>query len=174
MIPDLDLLLPGNRSFHALQSLFILLPITYIGVILFNTLLAPHLAAIAQRPHQGKIGQMLNYCGVETWNVLASKRFTAQWFARATYSAVIGILSHFLLDLPTHDWCSYLRPFLDGPMPSWFRYSYGFVNIPFFGSLAISRARILWWGFTIGLGVATVYCLRYMKKQRMPTKWYPT
>jgi hypothetical protein len=174
MIPDLDLLLPGNRSFHALQSLIILLPLTYIGAILFNTLLAPRLAAIAQHSHQGKIGQMLTYCGVEMWNVLASKRFTARWFARATYSAVIGILSHFLLDLPTHDWFPYLRPISDGPMPSWFLYSYGFVNIPFFGSFAISRARILWWGFTIGLGIATVYCLRYMKKQHMPTKWYPT
>jgi hypothetical protein len=172
MIPDLDLLLPGNRSFHALESLIVLLPLTYVGVILFNALLAPRLASMAQRPHQGRIGQLLAYFGVETWDVLASKRFTARWFIRATYSAVFGILSHFLLDLPTHDWFSYLRPFIDGPMPPWFLYSYGFVNVPFFGSFAISRARILWWGFTIGLGVTTVCWLRYMKKQHMPTKWY--
>ena len=174
MIPDLDLLVPGKRIFHTLESLIILLPLTYVGVILFNTLLAPRLALIAQRSHQGRIGQILAYCGLETWDVLASKRFTARWFTRATYSAVIGMFSHFLLDLPTHDWFSYLRPFMDSPMPPWFLYSYGFVNVPVIGSFAVTRARILWWGLTIGLGVTTLYCLRYMKKYHMPTKWYQT
>lgn len=174
MIPDLDLLLPGNRSFHTLESLIVLLPLTYVVVILFDTLIAPRLASVAQRPHQGIIGQILAYWGLETWDVLASKRFTARWGIRATYSAVIGVLSHFLLDIPTHDWFSYLRPFIDGPMPPWFLYSYGFVNVPLFGLFAVTRARILWWIFTIGLGATTVYCLRYMKKHHMLTKWYQT
>jgi hypothetical protein len=174
MIPDLDLLLPGNRSFHTLESLIILIPLSCIIVIPFNTLIAPRLASVAQRPHQGRIGQILTYWGLETWDVLATKRFTARWGICAIYSAVIGILSHFLLDLPTHDWFSYLRPFIDGPMPPWFLYSYGFVNVPLIGSFAVTRARILWWIFTIGLGAMTLCCLRYMKKQHLPIKWYYT
>lgn len=174
MIPDLDLLLPGYRSFHALESLILLIPLTYIVVILFDVVLAPRLASMAQRRHQGMIGDILAYFGLETWEVLASKRFTTRWLIRATYSAGIGIMSHFLLDLPTHDWFSYLRPFVDGPMPPWFLYAYGVINVPLFGSFAVTRARILWWMFTIGLGIMTLYCLRYMNTQHLPVKWYQT
>jgi hypothetical protein len=174
MIPDLDLLLPGYRSFHALESLVILLPLTYVGVMFFDVVLAPRLASMAQRRYQGMISHILTYWGLETWDVLASKRLTTRWLIRATYSAAIGIMSHFLLDLPTHDWFSYLRPFVDGPMPPWFLYTYGVINVPLLGSFAVTRARVLWWMFTIGLGIMTLYCLRYMKTQHLPAKWYQT
>jgi hypothetical protein len=172
MIPDIDLLLPGYRSFHALEGLVILLPLALVFVILFDNKLAPKIATAAQRPHLGIIAQVLNYCGMEAWDMLASKRFTTHWLIRALFSAVIGILSHFTLDLPTHDWISYLRPFFDGPMPSWFLYSYGFVNIPVFGVFAVTRARILQWVFSVGFGVAALYCLRYMKKRQLLAKLY--
>lgn len=170
MIPDLDLLLPGYRTFHALESLVILLPLTLVIVILVNTQLAGCIASAAHRPSPKWITQLLRYCGMETWGVLACKRFTARWLVKAIYSTFIGILSHFMLDLPTHDWSSYLRPFFEGPMPSWFLYSYGFIDVPLYGLFAVTRARILWWIFTIGLGVVALYCLRYMKNQQLPAK----
>lgn len=167
MIPDLDLLLPGYRIFHALESLVILLPLALVFVILFDKIFAPRIAGAANSNQRTVFVRLLCYCGVDAFAVLKSKRFTPRWLVRATYSTVIGILSHFLLDLPTHHWISYLRPFFDGPMPSWFLQSYGFVNTPVFGMVAVTRARVLQWVFSVGFGLVALYGLRYMKKHQL-------
>jgi hypothetical protein len=172
MMPDLDLLLPGYRIFHALESLVILLPLALVFVILFDNVLAPRIAVVARRNHRIVVARFLRYFGMDALAVLQSKRVTLHWLIKATYSVLIGILSHFLLDLPTHHWISYLRPFFDGPMPLWFLQSYGFVNIPVFGMFAVTRARVLQWVFSVGFGLVALYCLRYMKKHRLLEKWY--
>jgi hypothetical protein len=172
MMPDLDLVLPGFRAFHALESVVLLLPLALLFVFLFDTQLAPYIALTAQQPRPGRIARLLMYCGMDTWSLLAAKRFSFRWLFRASYSAIIGILSHFLLDLPTHHWITYFRPFFEGPMPAWFLHSLGFVTIPFYGDFSITRARVLQWVFSVGLGLVTLYCLRYMKKQHLLEKWY--
>lgn len=173
MIPDLDLLLLGYRIFHALERLVILLPLALVFVILFDKILAPLIALAARSNHRNVFARFLRYCGMDAFAVLKSKRFTPRWLISGTYSTIIGILSHFLLDLPTHHWISYLRPFFDGPMPSWFLQSYGYVNIPFFGMFAVTRARVLQWIFSVGFGLVALYCLRYMKKHQLLEKLYP-
>ena len=172
MIPDIDLLLPGYRTWHAFTSVLILLPLTIVGVIFFDTILAPRLAQAAQQLPQRRVTHLLRYFGLEAWDHLASKRFTPRWLIKAIYSTIIGISTHFLLDLPTHDWFSYLRPFSEGPMPPWFLYTYGVINIPLLGPFTVTRARIVWWIFTVILGIIAVYCLRYMKTHQLLSRWY--
>ncbi|MCW4040701.1 MAG: DUF4184 family protein [Candidatus Bathyarchaeota archaeon] len=114
MMPDLDLLLPGYRVFHAIDSLVILLPLALVFVLLFDNVLAPRIAVVASRNHKSVVGRFPRYFGMDALAVLQSKRVTPHWLIRALYSVFIGILSHFLLDLPTHRWITYLRPFFDG------------------------------------------------------------
>lgn len=171
-MPDLDLLLPGYRVFHALESVVVLLPLALVFIILFDRLFTPCIARVAENRPRNRITQFLQYFGIDSFTILQSKRFTFLWLIRFTYSATVGILSHFLLDLPTHDWISYFRPFFDGPMPSWFTQSIGLVQIPFYGMVMITRARVLWWIFTVGLGIVALYYLRYMKKHQLINKWY--
>lgn len=172
MIPDLDLLLPGYRVFHAIDSLVILLPLALVFVLLFDNVLAPRIAVVASRNHKSVVGRVLQYFGMDALAVLQSKRVTLHWLIRALYSVFIGILSHFLLDLPTHRWITYLRPFFDGPMPDWFLHFYGFVNIPLYGVFAMTRTRVLQWILSVVFGVVTLYCLRYMKTHQLLKKWY--
>jgi hypothetical protein len=172
MIPDLDLFLPGYRVFHALDSLLILLPLALVFVLLCDKFLAPRIASTARSSHRNLIARILRYFGMDALGVLVSKRVTLHWRIRATYSAFIGVLSHFLLDLPTHRWITYLRPFFDGPMPDWFLHFYGFVDIPLYGVFAVTRTRVLQWVFSIVFGVITLFCLRYMKTHQLLKKWY--
>lgn len=174
MMPDLDLLMPGYRIFHSLGGIVILLPIAMVFVVLFDKILAPWIAFVARSSHTNVGARLLRYCGMDAFHVLKAKRLTPRWLIRAMYSTIIGILSHFLLDLPTHHWMSYLRPFVDGPMPSWFLYSYGSLNIPLYGIVAVTRARVLQWVFSVGFGLVALYCLRYIKQHQLLNKWYST
>ena len=171
-MPDLDLLLPGYRVFHDLDSLVILLPVALVLVLFFDKVLAPRIAVVASRNQSSVVTRFLCYFGMDTLGVLKLKRVTPHWVTQATYSILIGILSHFLLDLPTHRWITYLRPFFDGPMPDWFLHVYGFVNIPLYGMIALTRTRMLQWIFSVVLGLITLYCLRYVKTHQLLNKWY--
>ncbi len=172
MMPDLDLLLPEYRIFHDLDSLVILLPLALVLVLFFDKVFAPRITIFASRNQSSVVTRLLCYFGMDGLGVLKSKHVTSHWLTQATYSVLIGILSHFLLDLPTHRWITYLRPFFDGPMPDWFLHFYGFVNIPLYGEITVTRTRVLQWILSIVLGVITLYYLRYMKTHQLLDKWY--
>jgi hypothetical protein len=84
----------------------------------------------------------------------------------------LGILIHFLLDLPTHGEITYLLPFYDAEMPAWFLQGYGSLNLPFYGVVEVTNYNLLWLLFTLVFGVFALYQLRYIKKHKLMAKWY--
>ena len=97
------------------------------------------------------------------------ENFSLRWLVKATYSVLAGILSHFLLDLPTHRWIPYLSPFYDGEMPGWFLHKYGELNLPFYGTLGLTNYNLLWILFSIGFGMLALHSICQIRKNQLLT-----
>ena len=96
----------------------------------------------------------------------------ARWLVKASYSFLVGVLTHFLLDLPSHSSITYLEPFYSADMPAWFLYEYGKMSPPIFGFEDVTNYNLIWLAFTIIFGVIALYQLRYIKKHGLVAKWY--
>jgi hypothetical protein len=161
-----------DRAFHSMGELVYTVPISLLLVLFFDKALLPLVAFFAKEKRLGAISQILSFFGVDEYYVLRRKRISLAWLAKATYSVLIGILSHFLLDLPTHGWISYLRPLFEGEMPQWFVHEYFKLTIPFYNVVEVTNYNILWFVFSVGFGILTLYCMRFMKKHHLLLRWY--
>jgi hypothetical protein len=178
--PDLPFILSfflGSRInryvlFHSVGGLIYTVPLSLLLVFLFNRFLLPIIAYVASKNRFGPISYLLAFFGFDDFGLVKSMRFSLTWLLKATYSVVIGIFSHFLLDLPTHGYIPYLKPFFSGIMPSWFLIEYSRLNIPFYGIFEVTNYNILWVSFSIILGIIALYNLRYIKKNKLMMKWY--
>ena len=180
LVPDLNVLvdpfLPFSfRDFtHSLLGLFIYtIPLTILLTILFCKNIGPFLANIAKRDNL--IYKPLKYFGVDEWDNLQKKKYNKRYFIVAYYSALIGGLTHLLLDLPSHKYVELFFPiiFLN---PDFFLYSivdFGPITI---GSMQIERNltvyQLIWTIETIIFFILALYLLRYIKKRNLISKWY--
>jgi len=162
----------SERTFHSIGDMVYILPLSLALVILFDKVLLPAASFFANGNCLGVFSRCLAFFGVDEWYVLKKKRFTAGWLVKASYSVVLGILSHFLLDLPTHDQITYLLPFYEAEMPAWFLQEYGRLNLPFYGVVEVTNYNLLWLLFTVVFGVFALHQLRYIKKHKLIAKWY--
>lgn len=162
----------SDRGFHSIGELIYTVPISILLVILFDKVLLPLAAFFARETHIGMISQLLSFFGIDDYHILREKRVSIKWLVKATYSVLLGIFSHFLLDLPTHGWIPYLRPFYESEMPEWFLHECFKLEIPFYGMVEVTNFNLLWLFFSIGFGILTLYCIRYMKEHQLLLRWY--
>ncbi len=163
-----------ERTFHTLGELVYIFPVSLALVVLLDKLLLPAISYLARNNRLGLVSKCLSFFGVDEWHVLKTKKMDARWLVKASYSFFVGVLTHFLLDLPSHSAITYLEPFYSAEMPPWFLYEYGKMSPPIFGFTEVTNYNLIWLAFTIIFGVIALYQLRYIKKHKLIAKWYGT
>ena len=158
--------------FHSIGGLLYTVPLSLFSVILLSRVLLPIIAYVSSEGRFGMLSRLLAFFGFDDYGIVKKKRLSLRWLIKATFSVLIGIFSHFLLDLPTHGCVPYLMPFFHWSMPNWFLIEYYRFQFPFFGVFHVTNYNILWISFSIVFSIITLYILRYMKKNRLLSKWY--
>jgi hypothetical protein len=173
MIPDIYLLfnafLPFNfRNFtHSLLGLFLLgIPLTIFLTIGSSLYFGPFLAKIAKQ--KGFLFKPMRYLGIDKLDNLKNKKIDKRFFLVSFYSALIGGLTHLLLDLPSHGNIEFFFP-LVLPSPEFLlyilikfeQYEYNFTVY-----------YLIWFIETIVLFILAIYYLRKIKKRDLIAKWY--
>ena len=116
MVPDIclffDIFTDGffRNISHSFVGLFIwTLPFTILSTILFSKYIGPFLAGIAKSDFF--LSKGLRYFGVDLWDKLKFRTFNKKFFIVASYSALIGGLTHLLIDFPAHENIELFYPF---------------------------------------------------------------
>jgi hypothetical protein len=164
----------AERTFHSIGEMVYIFPLSLVLVVLLDKVLLPAASFFARNNRLGLFSKCLSFFGVDEWHVLKTKKMDARWLVKASYSFVVGVLSHFLLDLPSHGQISYLEPFYSAEMPTWFLHEYARLELPLFGIEKVTIYNLLWLAFTVVFGVVALYQLRYIKKHKLMAKWYGT
>ena len=180
LVPDLNILIDPFLPFsfrdftHSLLGLLIYtIPLTIILTIIFCRNISPLVANIAKKDNI--IYKPLKYFGVDEWDYLTKKKYNKRFFIIASYSALIGGLTHLLLDLPSHEYVELFFPIIF-QNPSFLLYSivdFGPITI---GSMQIERNltvyQLIWTIETLITLAIALYLLRYIKKRDLISKWY--
>lgn len=181
IVPDLSVilnwLLPFN--FYGISHSFIgqlvwTLPLTIIAIIIFSKFVSSICAEIAML--KSRFFKPLRYFGIDQWKYLKNKEFNKKFWLTAIYSALIGGMTHILLDWPSHEYVQLLYPWLVAPSPGFLLYSivdYGTITIgSFLIEANLTVYNLLWSIESIIALVISLYYLRYIKKRDLIRKWY--
>ena len=147
IVPDLVL---SNELRHVSHSLlgqiYWTVPLTVVLSMLFCRYIASILSNIAKK--EGFIPKLLEYFGVDEWGVVKSKKIDKKYFVVAFYSALIGGLTHLLLDFPSH-------PYIELFYPWAILRLYEFIWV----------SGVIWIVEDILLFITSLYLFRTMKKK---------
>lgn len=180
IIPDIDVIFGWFMPFnlrgitHSLLGLVIYtVPLAVILTILFCTYIGPFFANLAKR--NGILARLMKYFGIDEWDNLKKKQYNRRYFVVASYSALIGGLTHLLLDLPAHAIIEIFFPIIL-QSPDILLYSiidFGPINI---GQMQIDRNltvyQLIWMVETLITFIIALYLLRYIKKRNLISEWY--
>jgi len=178
--PDLGLVISyfygdhADSVFHSVGGFIYTIPISLLLVILLKKALFPMLFELARERQATLLSRWMGSLGFHQKYSKNKENFSLRWLVKATYSVLAGILSHFLLDLPTHRWTPYLSPFYNGEMPGWFLHRYGELNLPFYGTLGLTNYNLLWILFSIGFGILALHNICQIRKNQLLIKWHRT
>jgi hypothetical protein len=108
--PDLTLFFYGlrNISHSLLGQVYWTIPMTFIINFFFIKYIASFMSKIANK--NGFIPRILKYYGVDDWNLLKGRKLNKKSILITLYSALIGGLTHLLLDLPSHPYVELFFP----------------------------------------------------------------
>jgi len=179
-IPDIDVVIDPFFAFnfrgitHSLLGLILfILPITLLLTIIFCTHIGPFCAKLANK--NGILSKPMKYFGIDELDNLKKKQFDKRFYVVASYSALIGGLTHLLLDLPAHATIEIFYPIIL-QSPDILLYTiidFGTVNI---GPVQIDRNltvyQVIWIIETLIAFAIALYLLRYIKKHKLISKWY--
>ena len=182
LIPDLNVIIDPFLPFttrhitHSLLGLVVLtVPLTLISTIIFCTYISTFCANLAKK--SGILFRPMKYFGADEWDNLKKKRFNKRYFVVASYSALIGGLTHLLLDLPAHATIEIFFPLIL-QSPDILLYSiidFGPINI---GQMQLERNltvyQLIWIIETLITLIITLYLFRYIKKHKLISEWYNT
>lgn len=179
-VPDLNLIINPFLTFdfriitHSLLGLIIFtLPLTLILTMAFSRYIGPFIADIAKRGN--RIYKPLKFYGLDDWDNFKKKKFNKKYFVVASYSTLIGGLTHLLLDLPAHEYSLMFFP-LVMQNPDFLLYSiidFGIINIgPIQIHADLTVYQLIWFIESMITLVIALYLLRYIKKKNLITKWY--
>jgi hypothetical protein len=153
-VPDLTVTIELRHITHSLLGqIYWTIPITIILSIIFRRYVASILSNIAKK--NGFIPKILQYFGVDDWEKVKNRKFDKKFFLIALYSALIGGLTHLLLDFPSH-------PFIELFYP-WGIY-------PLYEIVWISG--VVWTVEDIIFFMTSLYLLRTIKKKELIYTWY--
>ena len=112
---------------------------------------------------------------VNEFDKLNKKEFNKKFLFTASYSALIGGLTHILLDLPAHEQNMLFFP-LVMPNPDFLLYTLIDFGPIYIGPIRIDGAvtvfGLIWNIEDIILLITSLYLLRYIKKRNLISKWY--
>lgn len=181
LIPDFnfifDFFFPIN--FYAITHSLIgqliwTIPLAIIATYIFSRFLGPFCARIASK--KGKLYEPLRYFGVDQWKHIKNKNYSRNSWIIITYSALIGGITHILLDWPAHKYVYLLYPWIVGPNFDFLFYSivdYGMITIgPFTFEANLTLYNLLWVVESIITLIIALYYLRYIKKHDLIRIWY--
>jgi len=180
-IPDLGFLLepfisfPSRNISHSLLGILIwTVPLTIVFTHLFSNYIGPAISHYAKK--DGFLPNQFKYFGIDKWNVLKLKKFDKRYYIVAFYSAIIGGLTHLLLDLPSHENIELFYPWLLLKSPDFLLIpivDYGIISI---GQVQIEAVftiyQLIWILETVVFWILTLFILRYMKTHDLLNKWY--
>lgn len=179
-VPDMNVIIDLFTSFrfrnisHSLLGLLIwTVPLAIILSILFDRYIGPYFAKIAKK--ESAIYKPLKFFGVDDWDVLKKKPFNKRFYIIAFYSALLGGLTHILLDLPSHEYIELLYPWFLLQSPD-------FLLIPLidYGTIIIGQRQfeavltvyqLIWFIEDIILLVISLSFLRYINKKNLVKEW---
>lgn len=165
-VPDLVL---SNELRHVSHSLlgqiYWTVPLTIVLSMIFCRYIASILSNIAKK--KGFIPKIFRYFGLEEWGIVKNKKFNKKFFVVASYSALIGGLTHLLLDFPSH---AYIELFYPWAIIK----SFEFLWIPLvdFGFFSIWVVSVIWIVEDIILFITSLYLLRMIKKKDLISSWF--
>jgi hypothetical protein len=179
-VPDLNLLaglffeFPVRNFTHSLLGQVIYnIPLTIILTMVFCRYIGPFISRIAKR--KSKILSPLRYFGIDEFDKLNKKEFNKKFFFVASYSALIGGLTHILIDLPAHSENMLFFP-LVMPNPDFLLYTLIDFGTIYIGPIRIDGAitvfGLIWNIEDIILLITSLYLLRYIKKRNLISEWY--
>lgn len=180
-IPDIDVIIDFFLPFsirgitHSLLGLILwTIPLTIILTIVFSRYIGPLCATIAKK--KSVLFKPLRYFGIDEWSNLKNKRYTTRFFVVAFYSALIGGLTHLLLDLPSHAEIKLFYPWIILQSPDFLLYTIREGSIIYVGQSLIDTSlyvyRLVWLIETIITLLISLYLLRYIKRHNLINKWY--
>lgn len=181
LIPDLDVIIDPLSVYtlrnitHSLVGILLLtIPMTLLFTIIFCRYIGPLCANLARR--KSLFFRPLRYFGVDEWDHLKKKKYNRRFFIVASYSALIGGLTHLLLDLPSHEFIEIFFPWVILQNPDFLLYSiidFGTITV---GQVQIDRIfpvfQLIWIIETLTTFVLVLYLLRYIKKRNLINEWY--
>jgi len=154
LVPDLTLTIEIRHVTHSLLGqIYWTVPITLILSMLFSRYIASILSNIANK--KGVIPKLLQYFGVGKWGILKSKKFDKKFLLVAFYSALLGGLTHLLLDFPSHPYIELFYPWGIFPL-----YEYVWIS------------GVIWIVEDIILFITSLYLLRTINKKDLIKSWY--
>ncbi|MFX1419335.1 MAG: DUF4184 family protein [Promethearchaeota archaeon] len=181
LIPDfnfiLDFFLDINFYVftHSLIGQFLwTIPITIIATVIFAQYIGPLCAKIASK--RSKFYAPLRYFSVDQWYHLKNKKYARKYWIIICYSALIGGITHILLDFPAHKYIVILYPWFVGLNFEFLQYSfidYGIITVgPFTFEANLTLYNLLWFVETIITFIIALCYLRYIKKHDLIRIWY--
>jgi len=154
LVPDLVISNELRYISHSLLGqIYWTVPLTVILSILYCKYITSVLSNIARK--KGFIPNLLQYFGVDDWGITKSKKFDKRFFIIASYSALIGGLTHLLFDFPSHPYVELFFPWDIFPL-------YEFLWI----------SGVIWVIEDISLFITSLYLLRMIKKKDLIRSWY--
>jgi membrane-bound metal-dependent hydrolase YbcI (DUF457 family) len=149
-------------------------PLTIIATILFCKFIGPLCSNIAN--NSNPVFEPLRYVGVDDWHLLNKKKFDKRFFLVATYSAMLGGLTHLILDLPSHADIQLLYPWFLWENPDFLLYSIVDFGTFFIGPLPIDLNITVYnliWQIESVIGFfICIYFLRKIKTRNLLQEWY--
>ena len=182
MVPDLNVFVDLFSSFrfrnltHSLLGLVVWgFPLTIMLTIIFSNYVASKIAAISQK--RGPLFKIMRYLGFDDFRYIQKKKFTLKFILIAFYSSLIGGFTHLLLDLPAHGYIEMFFPlvihnanFLLTPIAEFNLITFG--PLKFGGILHVYE--VVWSVEDTFLLISSLFILRYMKTNKLITKWNET
>ena len=184
-MPDLELLFEYIRPYidipyhshwgHSLIGLLCwTLPWTLLFTYIFNKYFGPKCGEVVKG--LGRSGDLYRYFGIEEWILFKKKKFNTRWLIVASYSAILGGLTHLILDLPSHEWSFVFWPWFNWHILEAWTFSitdFGTINIGSFSySLDLTMVNLIWWLETLVTLIICLYLMRYIKKKKLLELWY--
>ena len=170
-VPDLNIFFEPFMPFsfrhltHSLLGLLIwVAPITILMTIIFSKYIGPRISEIAKK--EGKIYRILTYFGFDELDHLKKKQMNTRFYFVAFYSALIGGLTHLLLDLPAHRYNELFFPWALFLLPE-------ILLVPVFElNRIIPLYELMWYIEDIILQAISLVLLRKIKKDGLIERWY--
>ena len=170
-VPDLNVFFepfmpfPFRHVTHSLLGLLIwVAPITILLSILVSRYIGPMISEMVKK--ERKLYRVAIYFGLDELHHLKKKKFKWRFYFIAFYSALIGGLTHLLLDFPAHRYNELFFPWDLFLIPD-------FLLIPVIElNRTIPLYEIIWYIEDNILLVISLFLLRKIKKDKLIEKWY--